>query len=167
MWKIEVVKKKEFRDNIVGDILICSGVIAYLGVFTENYRVDCIKNWIEMLKEFDIKSSEDVAIQPIMGNAVQIRQWNIDKLPQDKFSIDNAIIMNNSERWPLMIDPQLQANIWIKTMESKNKISIIKPTMDPKILSRTLENTIPFGYPVILEDAGENFDPLLEPLMSK
>jgi len=75
--------------------------------------------------------------------------------------------MNNSDRWPLMIDPQMQANIWIKTMEVKNQVKFIKPTMDPKLISRTLENTIPFGYPVILEDAGENFDPLLEPLMSK
>lgn len=167
MWKVDVVKKKEFRENIVGDIIVCSGIVAYLGVFTENYRVDCVKNWIDMLREFEIKSSPEVAIQPIMGNPVKIRQWVIDKLPQDKFSIDNAIIMNNSDRWPLMIDPQMQANIWIKTMEVKNQVKFIKPTMDPKLISRTLENTIPFGYPVILEDAGENFDPLLEPLMSK
>ncbi|MBN8283211.1 MAG: hypothetical protein J0L98_08525 [Zoogloea sp.] len=28
--------------------------------------------------------------------------------------MDNAIILNNSKRWPLMIDPQIQANNWIK-----------------------------------------------------
>jgi hypothetical protein len=31
-----------------------------------------------------------------------------------------------------MIDPQLQANIWIKKMEEKNQIKVVKPTMDPK-----------------------------------
>jgi dynein heavy chain len=38
------------------------------------------------------------------------------KLPNDKFSIENAIILDNSSRWPLMIDPQGQANRWIRHM---------------------------------------------------
>lgn len=34
-------------------------------------------------------------------------------------------------------------------------------------MSRTLEAAIPLGYPVILEDAGEVIDPMLEPLLGK
>jgi dynein heavy chain len=29
------------------------------------------------------------------------------KLPNDSFSVDNAIILKNSTRWPLLIDPQI------------------------------------------------------------
>lgn len=43
-------------------------------------------------------------------------------LPADGFSIDNAIILSKSRRWPLMIDPQGQANKWIKNMEKQNNI---------------------------------------------
>lgn len=39
-----------------------------------------------------------------------VRQWNIDGLPTDGFSVDNGIIVFNARRWPLMIDPQGQAN---------------------------------------------------------
>ena len=39
-----------------------------------------------------------------------MRQWNIDGLPTDGFSVDNGIIVFNARRWPLMIDPQGQAN---------------------------------------------------------
>ena len=42
-------------------------------------------------------------------DAVKIRDWNIDGLPNDSFSIDNGIIISHARRWPLMIDPQLQA----------------------------------------------------------
>lgn len=40
------------------------------------------------------------------------------------FSIDNAIIVSNARRWPLMIDPQAQANKWIKNMEKPNKLQV-------------------------------------------
>jgi dynein heavy chain len=98
---------------------------------------------------------------------VKIRQWLIEKLPQDQFSIDNAIILENSDRWPLMIDPQLQANIWIKKMEEKAGIKVVKPTMDAKVMSRILETSVNMGNPVIFEDANETFDPMLEPLLGK
>ena len=40
------------------------------------------------------------------------------------FSLDNAIIVTNSHRWPLMIDPQGQANKWIKNMEKPNNLQV-------------------------------------------
>lgn len=66
---------------------------------------------------------------------------------------------------PLMIDPQGQANKWVKNMEKDNNLAIIKLT-DPDIL-RTLENSLQFGWPVLLENVGEELDPSLEPLLLK
>ena len=37
-------------------------------------------------------------------------------LPSDSVSLDNAILAQKSSRWPLMIDPQTQANKWLKKM---------------------------------------------------
>jgi len=37
----------------------------------------------------------------------QIREWRKNGLPADTFSTDNAIIVANSRRWPLLIDPQV------------------------------------------------------------
>lgn len=61
----------------------------------------------------------------------------------------------------------MQANIWIKKMEEKNNIRTIKPTMDNKMISRILESQINLGYPVLLEDANDSFDPMLDPLLGK
>lgn len=44
-----------------------------------------------------------------------------------------------------MIDPQGQANKWIKNMEKANSLHLIKLT-DPDYI-RTLENCIQFGTP--------------------
>ena len=167
-WAVSLKKNKEDKTNLVGDLIISSGVIAYLGVFTMDYRKTAIESWIELMKSFEIKSSEVFSLREALGNGVKIQQWlNKDGLPPEEFSIDNAIIMDNSERWPLMIDPQMQGNQWIKKMEKERDIKSIKPTMDMKVMSRVLENCISLGYPVILEDANETFDPMIEPLLGK
>jgi dynein heavy chain len=106
-WQSSLVVNRANKENLVGDVLISSGIIAYLGVFVKSYREDCINNWIHMMKDFNIKSNDVISLNAILGNQVKITQWQIDKLPSDSFSIDNAIILENSERWPLMIDPQM------------------------------------------------------------
>ena len=39
--------------------------------------------------------------------------------------------------------------------------------MDVKVQTRILKNCVSLGYPVILEDANETFDPIIEPLLGK
>ena len=100
-----------------------------------------------------------------MGQPVLTRDWVIDGLPNDGFSIENAIVMSKARRWPLMIDPQNQANKWVNNMEKKNSIEVIKLTDSGFV--RTLENCIQFGNPCILENVGEELDPTIEPLLLK
>merc|ERR1719265_1030907 len=101
--------------NLTGDILIASGIMAYLGVFTGQYRIMATTKWVELLGKLQIPARKTFSLQDVIGDQVKIRQWVIDKLPNDALSIDNGIILDNSRRWPLMIDPQNQANKWVKT----------------------------------------------------
>ena len=114
--------------NLLGDVLMASGMIAYLGPFTIPYRKEIISTWQELCAEKRIPSSEKFNFQEIVGDPVKIRQWNIQGLPTDAFSVDNGIITSVARRWPLMIDPQGQANKWIKKMEAEAGILFIKLT---------------------------------------
>ena len=151
--------------NITGDVLLSSGVVAYLGAFTVDFRLECVQEWHKLCKQKDIPCSTQFSLNGTLGDPVKIRAWQIAGLPVDTFSVDNGIVVSNSRRWPLMIDPQGQANKWIKNMERSNKLSVIKLS-DPTY-ARTLENCIQFGTPVLLENIGEELDPLLEPLLLK
>lgn len=51
----------------------------------------------------------------------------------------------NSNRWPLLIDPQLQANIWIKEMAGKQNIKIINQNMPQIDIMIALENALYMG----------------------
>lgn len=54
-----------------------------------------------------------------LGEPVLIRSWQIDGLPRDYLSTENAVLVSCSRRWPLFIDPQGQANKWVKNMVSQ------------------------------------------------
>lgn len=83
----------------------------------------------------------------------------------DSFSIDNAIIMDGSQRWSLLIDPQGQAHKWIKTMEALNDIIIVKLT-NPNYM-KSIEHGIEVGKPVLIENVYEVLDPPLDPILLK
>ncbi|KAG6798201.1 Dynein heavy chain 7, axonemal [Apis mellifera caucasica] len=151
--------------TLTGDILIGSGIVAYLGVFTTQFRQQQIENWVQICTNLEVICTKDYELAPILGDSVMIRSWIIFGLPTDLFSIDNAIIVTNSRRWPLMIDPQGQANKWVKNMEKDNNIHVIRLTQEDYM--RVLENAIQFGQPVLLENIGEEIDPALEPLLMK
>lgn len=59
----------------------------------------------------------------LMTDDAQIAAWNNEGLPADRMSTENATILTNSARWPLMIDPQL----YIFIIETITQI-IIKKT---------------------------------------
>ena len=62
-----------------------------------------------------IPMTENLDVLSLLTDAASIAQWCNENLPSDQMSIKNATILTNAERWPLMIDPQLQGIKWIKT----------------------------------------------------
>ncbi|KAK5669543.1 hypothetical protein QVD99_003934 [Batrachochytrium dendrobatidis] len=151
--------------NLSGDVLISAGVAAYLGAFTKLYRQECVASWVETLKKEKIPCTDAFSLIKVLGDPIKIREWNIAGLPSDAFSVDNGIIVQNARRWPLMIDPQGQANKWVKNMEKNHKLVIIKLTDTDFV--RNLENAITFGLPVLLENLKEELDPILDTILQK
>jgi len=150
--------------NLVGDMLLSAGAIGYLGAFTSSYRADVGAEWQALLKERNLPCSDVLSMQAVLGKPIRIREWLLQGLPNDSFSIDNAIMVDHARRWPLMIDPQGQANKWVKNAYRAANLQTLKLTDGASFL-RTLESAIQFGLPVLLENIEEELDPSLEPLL--
>ena len=73
------------------------------------------------MKELYIKYTDKINMRSVLGKDVIIRSWAVAGLPSDNLSIENGIIMFGSRRWPLMIDPQTQANKFIKKMGTQTE----------------------------------------------
>ncbi|KAI8825240.1 dynein heavy chain and region D6 of dynein motor-domain-containing protein [Fimicolochytrium jonesii] len=151
--------------NLTGDVLLASAVIAYLGAFTSAYRQMCLGDWNVTCVASGIPCSTTFSLATTLGDPIQLRAWSLAGLPNDAFSGDNGIIAAKTRRWPLFIDPQGQANKWIKNMEKNNRLAVIKLSDSDYV--RTLENAIQFGTPVLLENIAEEVDSVLEPLLTK
>jgi dynein heavy chain, axonemal len=168
-WEQLCVRLNQGQRNVVGNTIVCAGAIAYEGPFTAKYRNALNSQWISKVKELDVLVEETPAVgtpvTAILGDPVTIREWGIAGLPQDNLSIENAIFVTRSRRWPLMIDPQSQANRWIKNLEKDNKLRIIKLSQSDFL--RTLESSIRVGVPVLLENVQEALDPSLDPVLLK
>lgn len=144
--------------------------VAYLysGAFTPDFRQRVVKQWLDKLIELNIPHTSNCNIRSILSDQVLIRQWQICGLPQDYHSVENAIIAFKARRYPLFIDPQGQANSFIKEMKNDsslcpNGLDVIKLT--DKNFLRVLENGVRFGRWVLLENVYETIDAVLEPLL--
>ena len=141
---------------------------AYLGVFTPDFRSKIVKSWQNQLIVLDIPHSTGCSLRSTLSDPIAIRQWTMFGLPSDSHSVENGIIMSQGRRYPLLIDPQGQANRFIKNMGKdsflcSNDIDVIK--ISDKNFLRTLENGVRFGRWVLLENIGESLDAALEPLL--
>ena len=163
-WKGSVGKLDNQLRDLIGDCFLSAAVVSYLGPFTGDYRTEILAKWTAMASELEIPCSAKFSLADTLSNPVSIRQWQIDGLPTDTVSSDNAVMVTRGQRWPLMIDPEEQAKTWIKRT-FKSTLDVVRIT-NPNML-RSLENCVRIGKPFLIEDIGEFLDPALEPILAK
>ncbi|CAM9397555.1 unnamed protein product, partial [Sphacelaria rigidula] len=164
-WQASAERLSNDVNNLVGNVMLASGCLAYLGPFTSQFRKDMASGWVNLCKEHAIPVADDFSLEGVLAEPVTVRQWQLMGLPADEFSTENGMLTTMGRRWPLMIDPQGQANRWIRTMYADANLQVIKLT--EKAFLRTLENGIRYGAPVLLENVKEELDPGLEPVLLK
>jgi dynein heavy chain len=136
-----------------------------MGPFTQVFRDRVVAEWIKLCGDYKIPCSDKFSLTNTLGDPVKIRSWNIDGLPNDMFSVDNGIMISQARRWPLMIDPQMQANKWVKN--GNGKLGLVTFKLTDGDFARVLENALQFGKPALLENVAEELDPMLEPVLLK
>lgn len=75
-----------------------------------------------------INHDEEANPLKILTDSSMIADWNNHKLPQDNVSIQNGCILNNSDRWSLIIDPQIQGITWLKDQYKNNDLKVVRLT---------------------------------------
>lgn len=153
--------------TLPGDTLLITAFISYVGCFTKQFRLDLLnKLWLPYLKALEpaIPITEGLDALTLLTDDTTIALWQNEGLPSDRMSIENATILSNSDRWPLMIDPQLQGVKWIKEKYG-DSLKVIR--VGTKGYLDTIEQALNKGHTVLIENIGEHLDPVLDPLIGR
>ena len=165
-WEASIGVLDEQLKKLPGDVMMAAAFMSYAGPFPASYREELVDlTWMKQLAQLAVPSSPKFDFASFLADPSDVRDWNIQGLPADTFSTENGVMVKRGRRWPLMIDPQGQANKWIRNMEEANGLKIIDLQMPGYI--RTVENCVQFGTPVLLQNILEDIDPILEPLLAK
>lgn len=163
-WQLTICEYNSALVKVTGDALIAAAFLSYAGPFETSYRVTLLKQWATSVNIQKLPVTDNFNFSKFLSKATDVRDWNIQGLPRDDFSTENGVISVRGSRWPLMIDPQGQANRWIRNMEG-SRLQVIDLKMSGFL--REVENAIQYGSAILLQDILEEIDPALEPILSK
>jgi dynein heavy chain len=165
-WAESIEKLKRDAVTLPGDVLVTCGYLSYVGCFTKNYRNLLLQKWQEFLGKLkpEIPMSEGLDVLTLLTDDAQIATWNNENLPSDRMSVENATILTNTDRWPLMIDPQLQGVKWIKTRYGED-LKIIR--LGQKGYLDAIERVVANGDTLLIENMGESIDAVLDALVGR
>lgn len=164
-WTVAAENLQTVFDHLAGDILISSGIIAYLGPYDFSYRRQLYLEWHQYCVSLNIPCSPKFEFVDILGTEIKVQSWNISGLSRDIFSAENALIMDNSCRYSILIDPQNQANSWIKKMEKPNKLRVVK--FEQKDFMDVVEECMKLGRPCLIENIGNELELSLDQILFK
>ncbi|KAL4687709.1 hypothetical protein H8959_019837 [Pygathrix nigripes] len=95
-WAESVENFRSQGVTLCGDVLLISAFVSYVPI--------PITNGLDPLS--------------LLTDDADVATWNNQGLPSDRMSTENATILCNTERWPLIVDAQLQGIKWIKNKYS-------------------------------------------------
>ncbi|XP_060774018.1 dynein axonemal heavy chain 11 [Neoarius graeffei] len=166
-WAHTVAQYREQEATLCGDVLLTATFISYAGSFSKRYRHELLHNlWMPYLRTQKVPVPMTEGLDPIsmLTDDATVAKWNNEGLPGDKMSTQNATILLNCERWPLLIDPQLQGIKWLK---SRYGSSLWVVNLGQKGYVDVIEQAVVTGEPVLIENLEETIDPIIDPLLGR
>ena len=169
-WEASAAHLDSVIHNLVGDCFLAAACISYYGPFTGRYRNNLVKQWINKCEELDIPISPNFVLSNRMLDPLLIQKWNTWGLPTDSVSIDNAVLVQEGIRYPLLIDPQSQATKWLTRMLNELSRKKIQTDFvmagDPRLIQK-VTLALRSGKYILIQEVQETLNPQLDPLLLK
>lgn len=73
-----------------------------------------LQRWTKTLTDEGFQCSKEFVFTELFGDSYVIRKWHLHELPHDHVSINNALVIEKTSQFCLLVDPQMQAVTWLK-----------------------------------------------------
>jgi dynein heavy chain len=164
-WAQSIIDLGELLKIIIGDVLLSSAFVSYVGPFNKQFRDAIMADFVTFFKQNAIPMSAAADPLAVLTDEATIAGWNNFSLPPDRVSTENGSILTNSERYPLIIDPQLQGINWLRKTWEKHDLKVTRLN-NPKMV-KTIELAVEAGSPVIMENMENSIDAVIQPVYSR
>ncbi|KAG2383610.1 hypothetical protein C9374_004281 [Naegleria lovaniensis] len=164
-WSEQIGQYHEQQLTLLGDSILSAAFLAYSGFFDEHSRKNLMYIWVSILSKFNIEHRENINLVDYLSTPQQRLNWETNKLSvNDEIALQNAVILERFNKFPLIIDPTGHATEFIYNFyRSRN---IIKTSFTDDSFMKNLENAMRFGTPILVTDA-EHVDPVLNPVLNR
>ncbi|GAW80997.1 dynein heavy chain [Plasmodium gonderi] len=123
----------------------------------------------------------DGAKEDIIYDIFSVTNFNLDLLINEEIlsklskqgltlnsvCIENNLILENSEKFPIIIDPQMESLKWLINNQKEKSEKLIITDINDNMLLKKIQECISFGYSIIIENADEYIDNTLYNIISK
>ena len=164
-WTQQSKTFKEQLQKLIGDSVLACAFLSYSGPFNQEFRNKLMTKWKSILKDKSIPFSNTLSVVSMLVDAEEMAEWSLQGLPSDELSLQNAAIVTKARSYPLLVDPQGQGKIWLRTKEQYNEMLVTN--LRHKYFRTHLEDSLSLGRPLLIADVGEELDPILDNLLER
>jgi dynein heavy chain len=151
-WSANVITMKDEVTTMIGDALLASAFVSYIGPFSFRFRKRLwSETWMNDITDKKIPITPGIDPLDVLSSPSDQAVWNGEGLPADRVSLENAAIVVSCTRYPLLIDPQLQGQKWIKGKEGGEMVSI---QLTQNMWQKKVEMAISNGQVLMIEAIG-------------
>jgi dynein heavy chain len=165
-WEAEAETLNDSIFRTVGNAVTGAAFNSYCGMFNHVLRQSFLKDkWPAILGSNGIPAHGEIPIISLFADEATLDEWQLQGLPTDELSRQNGVICTNAPSYPLLIDPQGQAHKWITSRHKGDNLIIT--SFEHRYFKAHVEQALQDGRPLLIEDCGEEIDPLLDNVLAK
>lgn len=164
-WGESVKTLNNDKLTMIGDALLSAEFVSYIAPFNSQFRDWLWKEiWLPDIIEKKIPITDGVDPLGVLATPAEQAGWKNEGLPSDRVSLENAAVIVSCSRWPLIIDPQLQGQKWIRGRVGPNLKTL---QLSHKGWMKQVEFAVTNGQILLIEGIGQELDSVLDPLLSR
>ena len=123
-----------------------------------------LENWRDHLAEVELIFQENLNMSDYLAHPSKLLSWKESELPEDDLCVENAVMLERFNRYPLIIDPAGQATRFLMNEYRERKI-MRTSFLDDNFL-KSLESALRFGNALLVDDV-ESIDPVLNSVLNR
>jgi len=87
-WAEDTITLEENKVKLLGDCLLCSSFLSYVGPFDYFFRKQMVyEHWYNDIKDKTVPLSENFHLDNLLTNDVEKSKWASEGLPSDELSV--------------------------------------------------------------------------------